>query len=406
MDNLNYAAFAAPAFFFFLFLEYMLARRQKKAHLFNYEGSVANISIGIAERLLNLFVSVGFYRLYEWVYANYAIFDIPKTWWVWLLLLLATDLAWYWYHRLGHEINFLWAAHIVHHQSDEFNFTVSARITTLQAAVRTLFWCALPLLGFAPVMVMTILVVHGAYSFFTHTQMIPRVRWLEYVLVTPSIHGIHHASDEKYLDKNFGDVFVCWDMLFGTYKREEEPPRYGLTHPLKSYSFLWQHFHYYLEIAEAFRRARTVKAKWNAVFGNPAGMDQNIRPLLEERWLQNRGAQIYKYKFRGYINLQLVISVVLLLALTLFYAYVDVIAASCVLCFILLTLINIGALLEQRQWIYYLECFRLILVSGYVLYIAGLPELALLPTVLLIVLERTFELGRYYRKYVLRYEPK
>jgi len=288
MTTINYLAFAIPAFFLFVFIEYNLAQQQKRGSLFKYESSVANFSVGVAERLLNLFIAASFYQVYNWIYTNYALFEIPDKWYVWLFLLLATDLIWYWYHRLGHEINFLWAAHIVHHQSEEFNLTAAARITTIQAVFRNVFWCILPLLGFHPNMIIVILLAHGAYSFFTHTQLIGRIGWLEHIFITPSLHGVHHASDEKYLDKNYGDVFVFWDKIFGTFQTEEEPPKYGLTHPIKSYSFLWQHFHYYLEILEAYKRADGFKSKWNAVFGSPALMDQNIRPQLEMKYLQNK----------------------------------------------------------------------------------------------------------------------
>src|ERR1700754_3842607 len=172
MEKLNYLAFAMPAFFLFVYMEYKLAQHRKKEHLFKYESSVSNISIGVAERLINLFVSASFYQIYYWVYNNYAIFDIPNNWMVWIALILATDFVWYWYHRLGHEVNLFWAAHIVHHQSEEFNYTVSARITVLQAVVRNLFWCVLPLVGFHPDMVIATLLIHGTYSFFTHTQVI------------------------------------------------------------------------------------------------------------------------------------------------------------------------------------------------------------------------------------------
>ncbi|WP_068405729.1 sterol desaturase family protein [Pedobacter cryoconitis] len=118
---LNYLAFIIPVFFIFLLLEYKMAKRKKKEHYFKHESSVANVSIGIAERLINLFVTAGFYQVFDWIYTNYAIVHIPGSWWVWIILMLATDFLWYWYHRLGHEINFLWAAHIVHHQSEEFS---------------------------------------------------------------------------------------------------------------------------------------------------------------------------------------------------------------------------------------------------------------------------------------------
>src|SRR6187549_1169861 len=138
-DELNYAAFAIPAFFIFVGLEYFTSLKKNKA-VFDYESSVVNISIGVAERMLNLFLTGAFFGLFKWIYLHVAIWRIPDTWYVWVILLLATDLVWYWYHRLGHEVNILWAAHVVHHHSEEFNYTVSARITTLQAIIRNIFW--------------------------------------------------------------------------------------------------------------------------------------------------------------------------------------------------------------------------------------------------------------------------
>ena len=323
MEKINYLAFAIPAFFLFVYLEYMLAVRKNKAHFFKYESSVANISIGIAERLLNLFIAASFYELFSYVYQNYALFNIPNTWWVWVLLILATDFVWYWYHRLGHEVNFLWAAHIVHHQSEEFNLTVSARITTLQALIRGVFWCALPLLGFHPLMVVVILTIHGAYSFFTHTQLIGKLGWLENVLVTPSLHGVHHASDDKYLDKNYGDVFVFWDKMFGTFQKEEEPPTYGLTHPIKSNSFLWQHFHFIMEIFVSFKRATTIKGKWKSIFGKPDDIDPRIRSGLERKFSRKEYDLTQSNTLRNYIKLQTVVSLLLLFLVILFEHYLN-----------------------------------------------------------------------------------
>lgn len=402
MENLNYLAFAMPAFFLFLYIEYKLAQHRKKEHLFKYESSVSNISIGIAERLINLFVSASFYQVYYWVYNNYRIFDIPNNWVLWIVLILATDFVWYWYHRLGHEVNLFWAAHIVHHQSEEFNLTASARITTIQALIRTVFWCILPLIGFHPTMVITMLLVHGAYSFFTHTQVLKRVKWLEYIFITPSLHGVHHASDEKYLDKNYGDMFVFWDKIFGTFQEEEEQPTYGLTHPLKSYSFLWMHFHYYFEIYESYKRAGTVKGKFSAVFGSPAVMDQDIRPELEKRFLQDRRFRLRELKFKNYLTFQILVSIILLSWFTFFYTTQNTIDKLFYLSFILITLVNCGALLEQRKWIYYLEYARLAILLAYLFYSEGYPELVLLAVYLLIVIENAFSLSKWYQRYVLQ----
>jgi alkylglycerol monooxygenase len=404
MTDFNYLAFAMPAFFIFLYLEFHIAKKQGKLSFFKYESSISNITVGIAERLLSLFISGSFYGLFYYIYSYYAVFNIPNTWWVWVLLILTTDLVWYWYHRLGHEVNLLWAAHIVHHQSEEFNYTVSARITVFQALIRNLFWCLIPLLGFQPQMVITILVVHGTYSFFTHTQVIGKLGWLEHILITPSLHGVHHASDEKYLDKNYGDVFTFWDKIFGTFQLEEEKPKYGLTHPVNSHSFLWQHFHYYLELIEACKRTTGFKNKIGVLFGGPAKLDQNIRPILEKRFLHPKSTIILSVGLKKYLNFQIVLSVLLLFLVTGFYKKLDVIDLLFVSTFILLCLINCGALLEQRKYIFYLECFRLILLIAFIFYKFDIFSFTIIPVLILIIIERNFSLKDYYNRNVLRYE--
>lgn len=363
-----------PSFFLFLAIEYWVG---KKEH-FSYENAVANISIGIAERLLSLFITGAFYSLYYYVYEHYALAAIPNHWAVWVLLLLATDFVWYWYHRLGHEINIFWGAHIVHHHSEDFNYTVSARITTLQALVRNTFWCSLPFVGFHPAMVITILMVHAGYSFFTHTQMVGKLGWLEHVLITPSHHGVHHASNPKYLNKNYGDIFVFWDKIFGTFQVEEEKPAYGLTHPLKSRSFLWQHFHYYAEMWEACRRSGSFIQSMKIVFGRPEDLDQSIRPALEKRLLPAKSQPRKTFRLRAYINVQIAASLAGLALVAVMYEGLDGTRLFVASALIIITLINCGALMEQQRWIYFLEGIRCIMLCGWIGYESGSMALFLI----------------------------
>jgi len=253
-------------------------------------------------------------------------------------------------------------------------------------------------------MVITMLIVHGAYSFFTHTQVIGRIKWLEYVFVTPSVHGVHHASDEKYLDKNYGDMFTFWDRIFGTFQEEEEKPKYGLTHPLKSYSFLWQHFHYYFEIYELWKRSKGFQARWNAVFGSPAAMDQDIRPMLEKKFLQDKTDRSHRLKFRNYLYIQLAISTIVLTSFTYYFGNLSFYDKIFGLSFIMITLINCGALLEQRKWIYYLEYSRLFILTTYLLYVENLAEYFLIPVIIMIAAEKMFSLSRKYQNLVLQLE--
>ena len=383
---LNYAAFAIPAFFLFLGLEYVAAIRLKRKDIFKFDSSIANLSIGIAERLINLFLTASFYGVFVWVYENYALFQIPNHWIVWITLLFATDLVWYWYHRLGHEVNLLWAAHIVHHHSEEFNYTVSARITTLQAVIRNTFWCILPFVGFHPAMVMTILIVHGTYSFFTHTQLIGKLGWFEYVFITPSHHRVHHASNEKYLNRNYGDLFVFWDKMFGTFQSEEESPVYGLTHPLKSHSFLWQHLHYFLELFYASLRTKGFLNKVKIIFGKPELLDQSIRTELERKFLPRQRHVNPILRFKVYLIVQIIMVIGILFFISLFHneaRVVDNIAGSIM---VFVTLINCGALLEQRRWIYFLEYIRLFVIVAYFSYLWESPELFIIPLLSLLLL--------------------
>ncbi len=197
--KLNFLAFAVPFFIGLMYVEYLVVKKRKKKYG-DLHSSISNISVGIAERLADVLITGFFYFIYDSLQKKYGIFHIKPTIFLWILLLLSTDFLWYWYHRLAHEINVLWAVHVVHHQSEEFNYTVSARITVFQALVRTGFWSVLPIIGFPAPMIVTMLLIHGLYPFFIHTKEIGKLGVLEYILVTPSHHRVHHASNEKYLD--------------------------------------------------------------------------------------------------------------------------------------------------------------------------------------------------------------
>lgn len=367
--HLNFLAFAIPLFLFFIAWEYLYSKRSGK-NFFQYAESVANINVGIAERLLDLFTTGLFFYFFTYVYENFALFDIKESFLVWVLLFLVTDFIWYWYHRFAHEINAFWAAHVVHHQSEDFNYTVSARITVFQAVIRSLFWAVLPLLGFPPLMISILLLVHGIYPFFIHTQALGKWGWFEKILVTPTHHGIHHASNPEYLDKNYGDVLIIWDKLFGTFAEENKNIKitYGLTKPLESHSFLWQHFHFMLEILLNFYYARGFKQKWRTLFGKPDDLDPRYRAILERKFLRYRRTKETPTKaMRYYVSIQTGISLLVLFTVLLFEQYFSAKSLTLFSLFIMISLINCGAILDQRRWISYLEIARVCLLL-FILY--------------------------------------
>lgn len=376
--HLNYLAWAVPFFLGLMGVEYLVARKTGKNY-FGFSNSVSNISIGIFERLTDTFTVGIFYFIYSYLHKHFGIFNIQPSILLWAALLILTDFIWYWYHRLAHEVNLLWAAHVVHHQSEDFNYTVSARITVFQAFIRMCFWSVLPVIGFPPAMLISVQLVHGLYPFFIHTRTIGKLGILEYIFVTPSHHRVHHASNEQYLDRNYGDVFIIWDKLFGTFTAEEEEPVYGLTKPLDSHSFLWQHFHFLLEIAYTLRQTKGLKNRWNVIFGKPDYIDPGIRSRLEARFLSSdRRAGSPVSRLQNYVVVQLGVIAIVLFFFLLLEHYVPAFVQVCVTLVILLTLINCGAIMEQRRWVFYLEYARLLVTFAAFFYCWPHPSLLLM----------------------------
>ena len=149
-------------------------------------------------------------------------------WQQWVLAFFAIDFLSYWYHRFSHEINILWAGHVTHHSSELYNFSNGFRTSLFQGLNRILFWCILPIFGFSPFVLLVSLKVSGIYDFFLHTTYIPKLGFLEKILITPSMHRVHHGKNDIYIDKNYGSTLVVWDKIFGTYQEETEPVKYGI----------------------------------------------------------------------------------------------------------------------------------------------------------------------------------
>ncbi len=361
--QLNLIAFAVPLFLIFIGLEYFYSRRKGK-NLFRFAESIANLNVGIAERLLDVFMTGVFFFVFDYIQKHAGLFEINAGIFTWILLFLLTDLVWYWYHRFAHEINLFWAVHVVHHQSEDFNYTVSARITVFQAVVRCMFWSVLPLIGFPAEMVVVLLLIHGLYPFFIHTQAMGKWGWFEKILVTPTHHSVHHASNPEYLDKNYGDVLIIWDKLFGTFAqlKEDIKPVFGLTRQLNSHSFLWQHFHFPLEIWMNFKYAKGLKAKLKVLFSKPDALDPRYRSVLERKLVNVRPGAKPTIAMRNYVTTQTIFSLALLFLGILFEHYIPGIQLFLLTAFIIVSLINSGAILDQRRWIFILEFLRALIV--------------------------------------------
>ncbi|MFE3198653.1 sterol desaturase family protein [Embleya sp. NPDC059237] len=194
---------------------------------------------------------------------------LPHTWWTWVLVIVGVDFFYYWEHRAGHEVRLLWASHVVHHSSRHYNLSTALR-QTWTGAHHIVFIGPMLLLGFPFAMVVTSFSINLLYQFWIHTERIGRL-WkpIEYVFNTPSHHRVHHGSNPRYLDRNYGGILIVWDRLFRSFEPEGEPVNYGLTKNIETYNPLRVAFHEYAAIARDVRAARTWRVRFGRVLRGP-----------------------------------------------------------------------------------------------------------------------------------------
>jgi len=251
--------YAVPFFVLAMLVElgYGLSRGRNTYRL---NDSVSSLSLGVlsqARRFVTLGVGTYVYHLLT-QYFSLPLMDATSLW-TWLLAFVVYDFCYYWLHRLGHERTILWAAHVAHHQSEEYNLTTALRQTSTGFLLGWIFYIPLYLLGIPAEVVITVGSLSLLYQFWVHTEHIPKLGWYEWVFVTPSNHRVHHAQNDIYLDRNYGGTFILWDRLFGTFQEEleEEPVIYGIRGPLHSWNPVRALTHIYMDMfRDSWRAAR------------------------------------------------------------------------------------------------------------------------------------------------------
>lgn len=195
----------------------------------------------------------------------------PTVWIYWVALFLAEDFMYYWLHRIDHFCRLFWAVHVTHHSSEEFNLTVGFRSSVLQPLYRFIYFIPLSFVGFKAIDIMFIYSATQIFGILVHTQTVGKLGWLEYFLVTPSHHRVHHASNVCYLDRNMGMVLIIWDKLFGTFQKEleHEPVKYGLTQNLQSNNPGKIVFHEWQDIICDLKKKTSFKNKIMYLLGPP-----------------------------------------------------------------------------------------------------------------------------------------
>ena len=321
--------YAIPFFVFLLGIEILygyFVKNQKYKVL----DTVSSISSGLTNILKDT-LGLGIIIVsYPYLLENLALTEIKASWLVWVIAFIVIDFAGYWNHRLSHHINFFWNQHVIHHSSEEFNLACALR----QSVSNLIGYFPLLLLPAAllgvPAKVIAILApIHLFAQFWYHTQHIGKMGWLEYIIVTPSQHRVHHAINPEYIDKNLGQVLCIWDRMFGTFQEElpEVPPQYGILKPVRTWNPLLINFqHIWRLIKDAWR----TKSYWDKVRiwfmptgWRPADVKENYPvSVIRDVYHFKRYHTKASFTFKGYIIFQMLTTLILLLFM--FYNYSEI----------------------------------------------------------------------------------
>ncbi|MES3037024.1 MAG: sterol desaturase family protein [Bdellovibrionota bacterium] len=223
-------------------IEVAVSKFQKR-NIYNFKDTFANFVMYLGYFTINMFwlpVAFGIYVFFH----QFSVFKLGEQWWLfqgtvpewhWLLLFVLDDLCFYIFHRTSHAVRILWASHVSHHSSEQFNLSVGFRQTWLPFFA-IIFWIPLALIGFDPLMIMTMQLISLSIQALFHTQTVKSLGPLDLIFNSPSHHRVHHGTQAKYLDKNFGGVLIIWDRMFGTFQKEVEAPIFGIGLPAPQYN--------------------------------------------------------------------------------------------------------------------------------------------------------------------------
>lgn len=383
MDKaVSYIVLAIPVFFLLIGIE-LLFDRLRKTKYYRFNDAIVNLSLGVGSQVsgifLKLFVFVGYYYLYE----HFRLTTMPgmdsghATWAVVLTftaLFIGVDFFYYWFHRLAHEISVLWGSHVVHHQSEEYNLTVALRQAWLQGAFSWVFYLPLAIIGFEPLMFLTVGSFQTLYQFWIHTKAIDKLpAWFEYIFNTPSHHRVHHGVNPKYIDKNHGGTLIIFDRMFGTFQAEEEEVVYGITSQPKSWNPLWLNFEYWGGLFKDVAKARTLSDAIKMLVFKPGWRPDYLGGVQPFKEVTPQTFHKYDTQIAVGLAYYIFFQFVLVLGGTTGYLFaaegLDWPAKVGVAVLIITTLVSLGGLLESKRWAFFVEILRLI---------AGAPVIILL----------------------------
>jgi len=384
---------ATPVFFALIALEIVVGWLRSR-NTYRLDDAVSSLSLGVLSQVAAVFTRLLSIGIYVWLFQSFAQWSWPPdSAWSWIGALLFYDFCYYWHHRAMHRVNVLWAAHVVHHSSEEYNLSTALRQTGTGALFGWVFYVPMALAGVPPALFVAVGLIDLLYQFWIHTRQIGRLGWFDRVFASPSNHRVHHAVNDRYIDRNYGGVLILWDRLFGTFEdeRDDEPIVYGTRAPLRSWNPLWANLEVYAALARDAWRAQRWRDRLQVWVRPPGWRPADVAaawpraPFAIERF-----EPYHPWADRGVrIHAGLQFALVLAAAVHFLQAHRDATLAQNLAhaAWILTSLVAIGGLFEGRRGFVWLDATRLAvaaLVAGWLGSWFGPQTLAAGPRVLLV----------------------
>jgi len=288
---------AVPLFVSLIILEILYGWKTGRI---KYEGkdAFASMFMGFGSGITGVISALLYGGLALWVWTDLRLFDMGSSLWVFVLAFVLSDFAYYWIHRLGHRVRWMWAAHVIHHSSQHYNLSTALRQTwTNFLTPNFLFFMPIFLLGIHPIIVFFCYGINLIYQFWIHTEAIKKCpAWFEYLFNTPSHHRVHHANNPKYLDANYAGVFMAWDRMFGSFipEDEDEPCNYGLVTDLGTFNPLRIALHEWVGIATDIAGAKSWHDRLLYLVAPPGWTPDGSRmtsDMIKDAWRARREAK-------------------------------------------------------------------------------------------------------------------
>ncbi|XP_068179919.1 alkylglycerol monooxygenase isoform X2 [Antennarius striatus] len=344
-------------------LELVVGMLQSGDPVYTVSDGITSVSCGMISRLPQLFMRGCELTAYMFVWEHFRLVDLAwDSAWTWWIAFLGVDLGYYWLHRAAHEVAFMWAAHQVHHSSEQYNLSTALRQSLTQQFTSWMFYLPLALIA-PPAFFAVHIQLNLLYQFWIHTELIRDLGPLEWILNTPKHHRVHHGRNIYCLDKNYGGILIIWDRLFGTFAPETDKVIYGLVSPIKTFEIVHVQLHYYLYLWKRSKTYTKISNKLSTFLKGPSWAPGKPR-LGDHKLVPKVTGKEVPYNPSWSLPLQAYVVVHFMLVL---WTYHDLFQKKMILsqftilgmtAYILLTLTALGYIIDQRPTAGVLEMLR------------------------------------------------